>query len=170
MLPPPPFPPLQQADGFCSSGAAQSSTMSISVLTTKDILKNRPFLLPSMRQHFQQQPPGWLQSHTSVKRNKRWVCWDEKLLWWPKQWWIQTWGSVLLPLLKGYRPPVHQQILKKNNYCIICLTCQVIATQSFAAFRNNYHCTLIIMDKQHCYQVQCFCGYFKPNLRTYKQL
>ena len=44
--------------------------------------------------------------------------------------------------LKGYRLKAHQQILRKNDYCITCLACKVIATQSFAAFRINYHWTL----------------------------
>lgn len=34
-----PPPSLQQVDGFCSSGAAHSSTLSISLLTTKTFLK-----------------------------------------------------------------------------------------------------------------------------------
>lgn len=66
----PAFPPLWQADGFCSS-AAHPSAMSDSGLTTKTFLKIVHF--SSSARHNTLSLLGWLQSHTSVKCNKQQV-------------------------------------------------------------------------------------------------
>lgn len=126
----PPVPsPFGQADGFSLLRRGVLINYERFTSDNKDILKKSAIFPPQY-----ETTPGWLQSHTWVKRNKRVsLRWETVKV--TKQWWIRTGRSVLLLLCASVHTDgasANTEGKKKKHSWRICFRRQVTDSHSSA--------------------------------------